>query len=50
MQAWYMDESTDDMRLPHHRAPKEFVSLDQLASIIFPYYCVLQCSLSINSC
>lgn len=36
-----MDESTDDMRLPHHREPKEFVSLDQLASMIFP---LLLCS------
>ncbi|KAF5194821.1 hypothetical protein FRX31_015592 [Thalictrum thalictroides] len=26
-----MDDSDEDRRLPHHRDPKEFVSLDQLA-------------------
>ncbi|KAK6254893.1 hypothetical protein SCA6_016198 [Theobroma cacao] len=31
IQAWYMDDSDADQRLPHHREPKEFVSLDQLA-------------------
>lgn len=31
LQAWYMDDSDEDQRLPHHREPKEFVSLDQLA-------------------
>ncbi|KAJ6903526.1 1,2-dihydroxy-3-keto-5-methylthiopentene dioxygenase 2-like [Populus alba x Populus x berolinensis] len=31
IQAWYMDDSDEDQRLPHHREPKEFVSLDQLA-------------------
>lgn len=30
IQAWYMDDSDEDQRLPHHREPKEFVSLDQL--------------------
>lgn len=25
-----MDDSDEDQRLPHHRDPKEFVSLDQL--------------------
>ncbi|GMN46774.1 hypothetical protein TIFTF001_015948 [Ficus carica] len=30
IQAWYMDDSDEDQRLPHHRNPKEFVSLDQL--------------------
>ncbi|PON79980.1 Acireductone dioxygenase ARD family [Parasponia andersonii] len=33
LQAWYMDDSVDDQRLPHHREPKEFVSLDQLAEL-----------------
>lgn len=32
-QAWFMDESSQDQRLPHHRNPKQFVSLDQLAGI-----------------
>lgn len=31
IQAWYMDDSNEDQRLPHHKEPKEFVSLDQLA-------------------
>ncbi|KAL6971653.1 homogentisate 1,2-dioxygenase [Sarracenia purpurea var. burkii] len=31
IQAWYMDESDEDQRLPHHRNPEEYVSLDQLA-------------------
>ncbi|KAJ8621543.1 hypothetical protein MRB53_030072 [Persea americana] len=31
IEAWYMDDSDEDQRLPHHREPKEFVSLDQLA-------------------
>ena len=26
-----MDESDEDPRLPHHRNPQEFVSLDRLA-------------------
>ncbi|KAK9101086.1 hypothetical protein Scep_024516 [Stephania cephalantha] len=30
IQAWYMDDSDEDQRLPHHRDPKEFVSLDRL--------------------
>ncbi|KAK9101080.1 hypothetical protein Scep_024510 [Stephania cephalantha] len=30
IQAWYMDDSNEDQRLPHHRDPKEFVSLDRL--------------------
>ena len=25
-----MDDSDEDQTLPHHKAPKEFVSLDQL--------------------
>lgn len=31
IQAWYMDDNDEDQRLPHHREPKEFVSLDKLA-------------------
>lgn len=31
IQAWYMDDSNEDQRLPHHKEPKEFVSLDELA-------------------
>ncbi|KAL9240844.1 hypothetical protein vseg_015020 [Gypsophila vaccaria] len=30
IQAWYMDDSNDDQRLPHHKEPKEFISLEQL--------------------
>ncbi|KAK7818554.1 1,2-dihydroxy-3-keto-5-methylthiopentene dioxygenase 2 [Quercus suber] len=33
LQAWYMDDSDEDQRLPHHKEPKEFVSLDQLAEL-----------------
>ncbi|KAA8548685.1 hypothetical protein F0562_000369 [Nyssa sinensis] len=33
IQAWYMDDSDADQRLPHHREPKEFVSLDQLTEL-----------------
>jgi hypothetical protein len=29
--AWYMDDSEEDQRLPHHRNPKQFVSLDKLS-------------------
>ncbi|GAB2210227.1 hypothetical protein Droror1_Dr00015487 [Drosera rotundifolia] len=33
IQAWYMDNSDEDQRLPHHREPKEFISLDELAEL-----------------
>ncbi|MED6148388.1 hypothetical protein PIB30_052782 [Stylosanthes scabra] len=33
LQAWYMDDSEEDQRLPHHKEPKQFVSLDQLAEL-----------------
>ncbi|XP_058212117.1 acireductone dioxygenase 2 [Rhododendron vialii] len=33
LEAWYMDDSTEDQRLPHHREPKEFVSLDKLSEL-----------------
>ncbi|CAN1808125.1 Acireductone dioxygenase 3 [Linum perenne] len=31
IQAWYMDDSDEDQRLPHHKNPPEYVSLDKLA-------------------
>ncbi|XP_028551090.1 1,2-dihydroxy-3-keto-5-methylthiopentene dioxygenase 2-like isoform X2 [Dendrobium catenatum] len=33
MEAWYMDESIEDHRLPHHLEPKVFVSSDQLKEL-----------------
>ncbi|PWA52245.1 Acireductone dioxygenase ARD family [Artemisia annua] len=33
IQAWYMDDGNEDQRLPHHKEPKEFVSLDKLAEL-----------------
>ncbi|KAK6130180.1 hypothetical protein DH2020_036096 [Rehmannia glutinosa] len=30
IQAWYMDNSDEDQRLPHHRNPKQFVSFEKL--------------------
>ena len=33
IQAWYMDDSDEDQRLPHHREPKQFVSIDRLAEL-----------------
>lgn len=33
IQAWYMDDSDEDQRLPHHRNPKEFVSFEKLDGI-----------------
>uniref|UniRef100_A0A0K8TQU2 Acireductone dioxygenase n=1 Tax=Tabanus bromius TaxID=304241 RepID=A0A0K8TQU2_TABBR len=30
VQAWYMDDSTEDQRLPHQRDPPEYVSLEDL--------------------
>ena len=34
-----MDETNEDPRLPHHRTPKEYVSLDTLSGmfILFPF-------------
>ena len=37
IEAWYMDDSDEDQRLPHHREPKAFVSLDQLAGMHLQY-------------
>ncbi|KAK8936455.1 1,2-dihydroxy-3-keto-5-methylthiopentene dioxygenase 2 [Platanthera zijinensis] len=33
IQAWYMDDNEEDQRLPHHREPKQFVSIDRLAEL-----------------
>ncbi|XP_059446678.1 acireductone dioxygenase 1-like [Corylus avellana] len=38
IEAWFMDESEEDPRLPHHRNPKEFVSLDHLADLGVLYW------------
>lgn len=31
MQAWLMDDSNEDQRLPHHPNPKELLTIDYLA-------------------
>lgn len=33
LQAWYMDDSAEDQRLPHHLHPRQFVSLKQLQEL-----------------
>nr|GMD75608.1 1,2-dihydroxy-3-keto-5-methylthiopentene dioxygenase 2 [Ipomoea batatas]GMD77303.1 1,2-dihydroxy-3-keto-5-methylthiopentene dioxygenase 2 [Ipomoea batatas] len=33
-----MDDSNEDQRLPHHREPKQFVSLDKLAVILVEFF------------
>ncbi|XP_051129189.1 acireductone dioxygenase 3-like isoform X1 [Andrographis paniculata] len=33
IQAWYMDNSDMDQRLPHHRTPNEFVPLEKLKEL-----------------
>ncbi|ONK76527.1 uncharacterized protein A4U43_C03F29170 [Asparagus officinalis] len=38
MKAWYMEENEEDKRLPHHKNPKEFVSLNKLAEIGILYW------------
>ncbi|OVA03465.1 Acireductone dioxygenase ARD family [Macleaya cordata] len=38
LEAWYMEESSEDQRLPHHRNPKEFVSLNKLADLGVIYW------------
>jgi len=30
-----MDDSDEDQRLPHHKEPKEFVSLQQLEGLLY---------------
>ncbi|KAF3456936.1 hypothetical protein FNV43_RR01590 [Rhamnella rubrinervis] len=38
MEAWFMDDSVEDPRLPHHRHPKELVSLERLAELGVLYW------------
>ncbi|XP_010556874.1 PREDICTED: 1,2-dihydroxy-3-keto-5-methylthiopentene dioxygenase 4 [Tarenaya hassleriana] len=38
LEAWFMDDSNEDQRLPHHRNPKEFVPLDHLAELGVMYW------------
>ncbi|KAL6192228.1 hypothetical protein ACLB2K_038613 [Fragaria x ananassa] len=38
MEAWYMDESDADPRLPHHLCPKESVPLEHLAELGVLYW------------
>ncbi|VVB07190.1 unnamed protein product [Arabis nemorensis] len=38
MQAWFMDDSNEDQRLPHHRNPNEPVSLDYLSELGVLYW------------
>uniref|UniRef100_A0A0D9VPV2 Acireductone dioxygenase n=1 Tax=Leersia perrieri TaxID=77586 RepID=A0A0D9VPV2_9ORYZ len=33
IEAWYMDDSEEDQRLPHHREPKEFIPLSKLSEL-----------------
>jgi len=33
MEAWYMDDSSEDQRKPHNRNPPEYVSLEKLAAL-----------------
>lgn len=41
IQAWYMDDSDEDQRLPHHRNPKEFVSLEKLDGMYLRNYQII---------
>ncbi|XP_057489087.1 acireductone dioxygenase 1 [Actinidia eriantha] len=38
IEAWFMDENDEDQRFPHHRNPKQFVSLDHLADLGVLYW------------
>ncbi|KAL7144793.1 hypothetical protein ABFS83_07G036200 [Erythranthe nasuta] len=38
IQAWFMQESDDDQRLPHQKNPPEFVSMEQLADLGVLYW------------
>ncbi|KAF9607047.1 hypothetical protein IFM89_030820 [Coptis chinensis] len=38
IEAWHMEESNEDQRLPHHRNPKEFVSMNKLADLGVLYW------------
>nr|A9SS00.1 RecName: Full=Acireductone dioxygenase 2; AltName: Full=Acireductone dioxygenase (Fe(2+)-requiring) 2; Short=ARD' 2; Short=Fe-ARD 2; AltName: Full=Acireductone dioxygenase (Ni(2+)-requiring) 2; Short=ARD 2; Short=Ni-ARD 2 [Physcomitrium patens] len=33
LEAWYMNDSEEDQRLPHHRNPPEYVTLEKLAAL-----------------
>jgi 1,2-dihydroxy-3-keto-5-methylthiopentene dioxygenase len=33
MEAWYMDDSTEDQRKPHHRDPPQYLSYEKLAEL-----------------
>ncbi|MCO5573145.1 hypothetical protein L7F22_026911 [Adiantum nelumboides] len=33
IEAWYMDDSLNDQRLPHHLEPKQYISPEQLADL-----------------
>ena len=33
MEAWYMNETDEDQRLPHHCDPPQYASLEKLAGI-----------------
>lgn len=38
IEAWFMQESDDDQRLPHHKNLPKYVSLDQLADLGILYW------------
>lgn len=38
-----MDDSVEDPRLPHHRHPKELVSLNRLAGTLYLYLFIYVC-------
>ncbi|XP_051128149.1 acireductone dioxygenase 1-like [Andrographis paniculata] len=38
IEAWFMHESDEDQRLPHHKSPPEFVSLEKLAELGVLYW------------
>ncbi|XP_030533640.1 1,2-dihydroxy-3-keto-5-methylthiopentene dioxygenase 1-like [Rhodamnia argentea] len=38
LEAWFMDDSDGDKRLPHHRSPPEFVSSDHLSDVGVLYW------------
>ncbi|KAG2302348.1 hypothetical protein Bca52824_030999 [Brassica carinata] len=38
LEAWLMDESNEDQRLPHHPSPKELLTMDYLAELGVLYW------------
>lgn len=50
VRAWYMDDSTQDQRLEHHKTPPEFVDLETLfkKSGVEYFKVILKISLFIN--